>query len=68
MEAFNAKLQQELQGTAWAAGCGSWYRNEAGRIINNWAGFATAYAHHTRQPDWTAFHQEKRPVSLAAAG
>jgi hypothetical protein len=35
--AYNAELQSELSGTVWAAGCDSWYTNEAGRNTNNWS-------------------------------
>ena len=35
--AYNAELQSELAGTVWAAGCDSWYTNEAGRNTNNWS-------------------------------
>lgn len=35
--AYNERLQGELAGTVWAAGCDSWYTNDAGRIVNNWS-------------------------------
>ena len=44
-EAFNAKLQADLDGTVWGdAECGaSWYKTKAGEITQNWSGTVRAY-------------------------
>jgi cation diffusion facilitator CzcD-associated flavoprotein CzcO len=49
--AFNDEVQRRLEGTVWTAGCNSWYRNEAGKVTNNWTGFVTEYRRRTRRPD-----------------
>ena len=41
--AYNDTLQERLSHTVWAAGCSSWYHNEAGRITNNWPGRTAEY-------------------------
>lgn len=40
---FDDELQTQFQGTAWAGGCTSWYKNADGRIVNNWSGTVVAY-------------------------
>ncbi len=68
MAAFNTALHRELDKTAWAGGCGSWYKTASGKITNNWSGFTADYERRTRQPDWSAFHQEALPPVLASTG
>jgi cation diffusion facilitator CzcD-associated flavoprotein CzcO len=46
--AFNASLQQQLAGSVWAGDCTSWYKNAAGKVTNNWAGYTFAYRRITR--------------------
>lgn len=52
MDAYNWELQSRLRRTAWAATDHSWYKNDAGRITNNWHGTTTAYWRQTRRPDF----------------
>lgn len=40
--AFDEEMQQRLSRSVWA-GCRSWYRNTAGRVITNWPGHASEY-------------------------
>ena len=54
-ERFNTELQRKLSKTAWTAGCASWYKNEAGKVVNNWSGFTTEYWLRTRHPRWSDF-------------
>jgi cation diffusion facilitator CzcD-associated flavoprotein CzcO len=49
MARFNADLQRDLERSVWAADCGSWYKNEAGKIVNNWSTFTAAYWWRTRR-------------------
>ncbi len=42
--AYNDALQARLATTAWAAGCGSWYKTDAGVMPNNWAGNTAEFA------------------------
>ncbi len=48
---FNRELQARLRGTAWAAGCTSWYKTAGGKITNNWMGSTQEYARRTKAPD-----------------
>lgn len=63
---YDEELQARLRDSVWNAGCASWYRNDAGRIVNNWAGTTVEYAWRTRryQP---ALHLETRRDELPAA-
>ncbi|MEH2562367.1 flavin-containing monooxygenase [Bradyrhizobium sp. AZCC 2289] len=45
---FNEKLQRDMTHSAFSSGCSSWYKNAAGKVINNWSGTADAY----RQAAW----------------
>ncbi|MBV8400244.1 MAG: hypothetical protein JOZ17_16110 [Acetobacteraceae bacterium] len=36
-----------MLGTAWVAGCTSWYKTADGRITNNWSGSVEDYKHRT---------------------
>lgn len=47
---FNAQLQQDLSGTAWAGSCSSWYKQADGKITNNWSGDTKTYRDLMRQP------------------
>lgn len=36
MAASDAEIQRRAARTVWVAGCDSWYKDEAGRLTNNW--------------------------------
>jgi cation diffusion facilitator CzcD-associated flavoprotein CzcO len=40
---FNAELQNEMEGSAFSTECSSWYKNAAGKVINNWSGTVEEY-------------------------
>jgi cation diffusion facilitator CzcD-associated flavoprotein CzcO len=44
---YDDEVQHRLAGTAWS-GCHSWYRDESGRVINNWPGLVSEYDRRTR--------------------
>ena len=46
---FNAELQGEMDDAAWSGGCNSWYKNAAGKVINNWSGTVHQYHDKTRR-------------------
>ncbi len=58
--AFNAKIQAELRRTVWAETDHSWYKDEAGRITNNWSGTTTRYWWKTRRVDFKDYRQTVR--------
>lgn len=55
MAAYNRRLQRDLAGTAWDRTARSWYKNEAGRITNNWPHSTFRYWRETRKVDWDAY-------------
>ena len=52
MARYNEELQQRLSHMTWAADCHSWYKNEAGKITNNWTGRTFEYWRRTRKPNF----------------
>lgn len=62
---WSAKVQRELRGTVWAQTDHSWYKNQAGRITNNWSGTTTRYWWQTRKPDFGAYRQLGRGAPAA---
>jgi cation diffusion facilitator CzcD-associated flavoprotein CzcO len=57
MKAYNERIQEELAGSSWATTDHSWYKNEAGRITNNWSGTSIRYWWMTRRPDLSVYDQ-----------
>lgn len=55
LEKFNAHVQEELQRSAYASDCSSWYKNAAGKVINNWSGTVEEYRELTHYPDLSAY-------------
>lgn len=55
--AYNEQLQEDLADRVWGAGCSSWYKNDSGKITNNWSGYTAQYWWRTRIPDMHAFDQ-----------
>lgn len=53
-EEYNSRLQSAMAGSAFSAGCSSWYKNAKGKVINNWAGTVDEYRTVTRW-DQSAF-------------
>lgn len=44
---FNDELQATLAGSAFSSDCSSWYKNAAGRVINNWGGTVNEFVELT---------------------
>ncbi len=55
MRAYNDHMQGELAGTVWVANCDSWYKNAAGKVVNNWPNSTLYYWWHMRSPDFADF-------------
>ncbi len=55
MDNYNHNIQRDLTETVWAADCHSWYKNDSGKITNNWPHTTIDYWLKTRQPNWTEF-------------
>lgn len=67
MEAYNERIQKELEGTVWARTPHSWYKTEAGRITNNWSGSTVRYWWTTRRFDVENYALERRARGVAEA-
>ena len=53
VDAYNAKVQQELKKMVWSAGgCKSWYINDKGENFTIWPGFTWQYWLKTRKVDF----------------
>jgi cation diffusion facilitator CzcD-associated flavoprotein CzcO len=63
LEAYNARTQRALAGTAWAATGKSWYKTADGTITNNWPGTTVRYWWETRRADLRPYR-----TARAAAG
>ncbi|MFE3193599.1 flavin-containing monooxygenase [Nocardia sp. NPDC059240] len=51
-DAFSAEAQRRLAGSVWAkGGCTTWYKNEHGKVTNNWPGLMIEYRRRTRKID-----------------
>lgn len=48
LRSFVERVQTELAESAYASDCSSWYKNSAGRVINNWSGTVEEYRELTR--------------------
>jgi len=59
-ERYNARIQEELSHTAWAAGCKSWYKTASGKVTNNWSSFTLRYWWQTRRPKFEEFAHDTR--------
>lgn len=54
-QTYNRMLQKRLTSTAWAAGCGSWYKTADGVMPNNWAGNTAEFARMMKRFDVEAY-------------
>ncbi|WP_149029358.1 flavin-containing monooxygenase [Corynebacterium halotolerans] len=43
LRTFNVQIQDELSKSAYSSDCSSWYKNEDGKVINNWSGTVAEY-------------------------
>lgn len=62
-ESFNRDLQGALQRTVWGSVDRSWYKNEAGRITNNWGYGTPRYWWHTRRSPSYAYTRTRAEAS-----
>jgi cation diffusion facilitator CzcD-associated flavoprotein CzcO len=53
--AYAREVEERMRDSVWEAGCTSWYKNEAGKVTNNWPGFTYQYFLKTRSPDFSEF-------------
>jgi cation diffusion facilitator CzcD-associated flavoprotein CzcO len=48
-QAFNARLQHDMQRSVWASGCHSWYQTRSGKVTAIWPGFTFSFRRRTRR-------------------
>ncbi len=59
-EEFNTRLQADLARTVWGSVDHSWYKDEAGRITNNWSSGTPRYWWLTRRSPSHAYRHTRR--------
>lgn len=69
MAEFADYLKARLQTSVWEKDCDSWYKNESGKVTNNWPDFTYVYEEATQSidPDDYAFTQLNRSDMTEAA-
>ncbi|MFC4536627.1 flavin-containing monooxygenase [Sphaerisporangium dianthi] len=55
MDGWRRALDAAMARTAWTANCDSWYKNDAGKVTNNWPRPTTVYRRITRAPRREAY-------------
>ena len=62
MAVFADYLKARLQTSVWELDCDSWYKNESGKVTNNWPDFTYVYEEATQNidPNDYAFTQLNR--------
>jgi cation diffusion facilitator CzcD-associated flavoprotein CzcO len=63
-EAYNAEMQQRMQGTVWTSGCSSWYLDARGHNTTLWPGFTFEFRRRTRHFDPRSYdlHTQRDPA------
>ena len=64
--AYNEHLQRDLARTVWTQVSKSWYKNEAGRVTNNWSSSTAAYWWRTRRVDLSRYELALRNAAEGA--
>ncbi|MGQ0467810.1 MAG: flavin-containing monooxygenase [Sporichthyaceae bacterium] len=64
--ASDRALQSQFAGTAWTAGCDSWYQDPNGRNVANWPGYMTQYRKAVRTLHADEFTLVPRPAVVPA--
>jgi cation diffusion facilitator CzcD-associated flavoprotein CzcO len=48
---FNRRIQQRMNKRVWVTDCRSWYKNDSGKVVNNWPGSTVDYWWKCRRID-----------------
>jgi cation diffusion facilitator CzcD-associated flavoprotein CzcO len=67
LRSFNEQIRKKLQGTAWTAGCTSWYSGKDGKNIAIWPGFTFSYWLRTRRVKRERYDWVTGPSQTASA-
>ena len=66
MADYNDRLQSKAVNTIWGSGCTSWYKTDAGKVVNNWVESTISYRRKTAKVRWSDYCLEERPGPPAA--
>ena len=58
---FNRRLQERMGKRVWVTDCRSWYKNESGRVVNNWPGSTIDYWWKCRRVDLDRYERIAAP-------
>ena len=61
-KAYNAEVQQKMEGTVWLSGCSSWYLDAHGRNTTLWPGFTFDFWRKTRHFDPQHYTMSRKHV------
>jgi cation diffusion facilitator CzcD-associated flavoprotein CzcO len=56
MAEYDAAVQAQMDDSAWAGNCNSWYKDPNGRVINNWFGTVEKYQEMINDLDRSVFN------------
>jgi hypothetical protein len=65
MDEFVDYLKARLSTSVWEKECDSWYKNEAGKVTNNWPDFTYVYEQATRKVDLDDYDVSPAPNHAA---
>lgn len=60
MAAYDREIEAATAQTVWAGDCHSWYKNDAGRVTNNWPDYSINYARRMQRPDPAEWRRDRR--------
>ena len=66
MDTYNSQIQRNAADTVWAGSCSSWYKNDEGRITNNWPLSSFGYWRRTRHFWPGDFARHPRRIAVKA--
>lgn len=61
-DASDARMQETLRESVWSS-CDSWYRDDTGRVVNNWPGYMLEYVRATRTANPAEFATLRRATA-----
>ncbi|MEQ8841772.1 MAG: NAD(P)/FAD-dependent oxidoreductase [Acidimicrobiales bacterium] len=54
---FNRRIQERMKKRVWVTSCSSWYKNDSGKVVNNWPGSTIDYRRKCRQVSLDRYEQ-----------
>ena len=60
MAAYDREIEAATAQTVWAGDCHSWYKDDAGRVTNNWPDYSINYARRMQRPDPAEWQRDRR--------